>query len=124
MANKNKIIGFDMDGVLLDHTQNKLRVVKALGWELKPEQTVSEVLKKILPESQYHQMQITLYNDPKFFMRASLVKDVKNMLRKVKANYSYFLISRRKNPEFAIKALKSKNLWPEFFNKKNTLISL
>ncbi|MBI5421402.1 MAG: hypothetical protein HZA35_03810 [Parcubacteria group bacterium] len=31
----------------------------------------------------------------------------------------FFLISRRKNPEMAIKLLKVHGLWPMFFNKDN-----
>ena len=33
----NKIIGFDMDGVILDHTQNKIRSAKKLGFSITKE---------------------------------------------------------------------------------------
>ena len=120
MANyKNKIIGFDLDGVILDHTMNKIRLAKKFGWELKPEQTPSEVIKRIIPKLVYNQFQNTLYYDPGISLLSPLMRGAKSMLAGLKNKYPYFLISRRKNPQWAIHILKSKGLWPKFFNENN-----
>jgi hypothetical protein len=120
MANyKNKIIGFDLDGVILDHTVNKLRLAKKFGWELKPEQTQSEIIKRIIPEPTYDQFQRILYDDPKISLLSPLMRGAKSTLAELKNKCPYFLISRRKKPQWAISILKFKGLWPKFFNENN-----
>ncbi len=117
---KNKIIGFDLDGVILDHTTNKLNLAKGFGWKLKPEQTHSEIIKNIMPKRALDQLKSALYDDPKTSLRSPVARGARNILSEIKKKYPYFLISRRKKPEIAIRILKFKKLWPEFFNENNT----
>ncbi|MBI2062959.1 MAG: hypothetical protein HYT61_01810 [Candidatus Yanofskybacteria bacterium] len=117
---KNKIIGFDLDGVILDHTATKIKLAKSFGWELRPEQTHSEIIKNIIPKEALDQLKSALYDDPKISLKSPAAKGARSVLSKIKSKYPYFLISRRKKPKIAIKILKFKKLWPEFFNKGNT----
>ena len=125
MANsKHKIIGFDLDGVILDHTENKIKLANQFGWELTPAQTTSGIIKNIMPKSDVHKLQLALYDDPAISLRSPVMKGVKKILLQVKNKYSYFLVSRRKNPEQAIKILQLKGLWPKFFNEVNSFFVL
>jgi len=121
MAKRNhkKIIGFDLDGVILDHTMNKLQLARRFGWELKPEQTPSEAIRRIIPEPVLNQLQGLLYDDPKISLLSPVMRGAKNALEELRNRHPYFLISRRRNPQWAVNILKFKRLWPKFFNEKN-----
>lgn len=115
-----KIIGFDMDGVILDHTQNKIRSAKKLGFSITKEQTPSEIIRTIIPQSVYEEFKAYLYNDPTSSLKQRLMPGVKNVLNFItKNNNPYFLISKQKNHKMAVKILKYHALWPKYFNKKN-----
>ncbi|MBI2669976.1 MAG: hypothetical protein HYX20_02455 [Candidatus Yanofskybacteria bacterium] len=116
----NKIIGFDLDGVILNHTPNKLNLAKSFGWKLSPEQTHSEIIRTIMPKHALDQLKLTLYDDPEVSLKSPVTRGARSTLSEIKNKYSYFLISRRKKPEIAIRILKIKKLWPEFFNENNT----
>lgn len=124
MALSKKIIGFDLDGVILDHTANKIRLAKKFGLELTPKQTTPGIIKSIMPESDLHELQLTLYEDPVISFRSPVMKGVRKILSRVKNRYPYFLVSRRRKPEQAIKILRIKRLWPKFFNEKNSFFVL
>ncbi|MBI5421403.1 MAG: hypothetical protein HZA35_03815 [Parcubacteria group bacterium] len=47
-----KQFGFDMDGVIIDHTEMKMRLAKDFGFDLKPEETPADVLRTIMPREQ------------------------------------------------------------------------
>lgn len=119
---KGKIrIGFDLDGVVIDHTKTKLYLATKLGWELKPQQTPSEVIKKIIPPAPLKKLRRSLYDDPKIAFRSSLMPDVKTTLAKIREmKVPYVLISRRQQPTTAITLLELRGLWPKFFNMRNT----
>ena len=57
------IIGFDMDGVIVNNTQPKIRLAKALGFKLLPEQTPSEIISKHLPLLVLRELQRNLYDN-------------------------------------------------------------
>ena len=42
-------IGFDFDGVIIDHTKNKIKKAKELGYTIRAEEIPSEKLKKLIP---------------------------------------------------------------------------
>lgn len=115
------VIGLDLDGVIIDHTKTKLYLAAKLGWELKPEQTPSEVIKKIIPPLPLRKLKRSLYDDPKIAFLSPLMPDVKAMLTKIKEmKVFYVLISRRQRPTTAIALLELRGLWPRFFNMRNT----
>ncbi len=115
------VIGFDMDGVIIDHTKNKIALAKQLGFNLLPEQTPSEFMRKVLPLQEMQKLQSILFDDRQLAMKPPLMAGAKSTLISVKKlGIPYFLISRRKNPELAIELLKKHKLWPKYFNENNS----
>ncbi|MEK7629769.1 MAG: hypothetical protein AAB432_00075 [Patescibacteria group bacterium] len=117
-----KVIGFDMDGVIIDHTKPKIRLAKKRGFTLKTNQTPSEVMKKKVPAPHYQIIQYYLNNHPKTALNASIMAKAKVGLERLKkAKIPYFLISRRRTPEVAVKLLKIRGLWPAYFSNRNAV---
>lgn len=120
-----KIIGFDMDGVILDHTQNKLLLARKLNLNLKKEETPTDLIKTLIPSSNYPKFQSDLYDNPKFKYSCPLMPGTKQVLEKlIKNKTPYFLVSRRKKPTGATNILKRHGLWPKYFNKTNAFFVL
>lgn len=120
MDNK-KIIGFDLDGVIINHAPTKIKLAKKFGFKLKPEETPSEIIESVIERPILNKLLQILYYDPKFFKTAPLMPGVKPGLLKLQKNaLPFVLISRRRESISAIKALKHHGLWPKFFNEKNT----
>ena len=121
----NKIVGFDMDGVVLDHTKNKIFLAKKLGINIKIKETPSDIIKGLIPSPVYSKFQINLNDNPKFRYLCSPMPGAKEALDKlIRTNQQYFLISRRKKPIRAVKILKYHGFWPRYFNKTNTFFVL
>lgn len=120
-----RIIGFDLDGVIIDHTKSRIKFAKKQGWDLKPEQTHPEILKNIIPNEHLREIQKLLYYHSKFSLLSNLMAGAKNglMLTK-KKKIPFFLISRRRSSGVAIKFLKHHGFWPAYFNKKNSFFVL
>lgn len=119
------VLGFDLDGVIADHTVAKIKIAAELGFKIQKKDTPSDILKSILPENIYIELQKILFDQkinydvkkPTSFLMA----DVENFLEHLKLlNTSYFLISRRKIPSSAEFFLKQNNLWPKYFDSSNT----
>lgn len=116
-----KILGFDMDGVIVDNSGLKLRVAKSLGINLSPFQTPAEIIKKIMAPEVLRKLQLAIYHNPLVSIEAQLMPGVINLLEEISsAKIPYFLISRRLEPEIAIDLLKQKGIWPKYFNESNT----
>ena len=123
--NNKKIIGFDLDGVIINHAPAKIKLAKELGFKFIPRQTQSEIIKTQIDDKTLKQIQIRLYHDSRFFKSTPLMKGAKSGLMKLKKNnLPFVLISRRGEPEIAMAALKYHGLWPKFFNKNNTFFVL
>lgn len=119
-VNKKKIIGFDLDGVIINHAPAKIKLAKRFGLKLKLAQTQSEIIKTLVNNQTLKLIQKHLYHDPEFLKSIPLMKGAKSGLLKLKnKNLSFVLISRRSEPEMAMAALKYHKLWPGFFNDKN-----
>ena len=56
-------IGLDLDGVIIDHTDNKLRLASERGFELEPWQTNSNVMHQFVPEEEYGEIRRLAYNE-------------------------------------------------------------
>ncbi|MDO8496662.1 MAG: hypothetical protein Q7S43_04425 [bacterium] len=124
-VDKKPVIGFDMDGVIVDNADAKIRIAKIHGFELKPHHTPSEIIRTILPQVILGKLQKTLYDNPRFVMSTPLMRGVKSILVNLTSRrIPIFLISRRKIPEVAIKILKKNSLWPKYFNKNNSFFVL
>ncbi|MBI5152922.1 MAG: hypothetical protein HZA36_00450 [Parcubacteria group bacterium] len=120
ISNGVKQFGFDMDGVIIDHTEMKMRLAKELGFDLKPEETPAEVIRNIIPGDQLDILKRRLYDDPITGLLSGVMPGAKEALREITASQTpLFLISRRKNPTMAIELLRVHGLWPTFFNEGN-----
>lgn len=115
-----KILGFDMDGVLVDNGPVKRAVLRKLGFQFRLADTPSEIISKLLPGDALKKMQLALYHDRIMSFRAKLMPGIENLLDSIKSGgASYYLISRRSEPEIAVELLKARGLWPKYFNEKN-----
>lgn len=115
-----KVIGLDMDGVILDHTRMRIRLAKKYGYTLKPVQTPPEVLKKHVPTPYRQLVKYFLYTHPDVSQKADLIPQIRLALQFFKkSNYPFFLVSRRREVELAVDILKKRGLWPTYFNEKN-----
>lgn len=119
--NKKKIVlGLDMDGVILDHVPNRIEAAKKLGVFLLPHQAHTAVIGKIVPSDLRDKIDLYTYDNESTAMELDLMPNIKEALDTVRRlNIDYFLISRRRNPEVAVKVLKKRKMWPEYFNEQN-----
>jgi len=119
-VDNKKLIGLDLDGVIIDHTPLKLKLAKKFGFELKSEETHSEIIKTIIDRPILEQIKWDLYHNPEFFKSSSLMPGARSgLLRLKKRNLPFILISRRSEPKEAIETMKHHGLWPKFFNENN-----
>lgn len=119
VRNQNKIIGFDLDGVIIDHTQNKLRVAKDLGVLLDIMETPTDILNSRLEHDVMKQIDKIIYDEPRVALTPPLFNGAKAAISHVSRLWPYFLISRRTLNECVIQLLIARGLWPKYFNEKN-----
>lgn len=114
------IVGLDLDGVIVDHTKNRLRLAARLGFTLLPEDTVADVISLKLSPAAHAAIQQAIYDDPRVALTASLVEGAhEGIAWLAERGVPYRLISRRKNGQVAIELLRRHNLWPRYFNSRN-----
>ena len=110
-----------MDGVIIDHSTRKIVLAKKMGFKIKRRETSSEIIKDLIPEPEYKNLQFMLYNDPKISLLSPLMPGVKPALYRLQKNGTpFFLISRRQEHGLSKKLLAKHGLWPRYFNKENT----
>jgi uncharacterized HAD superfamily protein len=54
-------VGLDLDGVIIDHTANKLKLAKGYGYALEPWQANTNVMKRFMERDHYESLQGELY---------------------------------------------------------------
>ena len=113
------IIGLDLDGVIIDHTGNKIALAQKFGLELLPRETVSDVISEKMTSTDYEHFQTILYDDPNVAYAAHVMPGVLQGLARIKEKHPYFLISRRKSNVTALAFMKMNGLWPHYFNERN-----
>lgn len=119
-ARHKKVIGLDLDGVILNHAPMRLRLAKKRGFTLLPRQTPSSIIKRVVPLPHHRLIQYFLYSHPKVSLETPLMAWSKTGLKKIKDSKTpYFLISRRRESELAVKLLRLRGLWPTYFNPRN-----
>ncbi len=87
------IIGLDLDGVIIDHTENKIKKAKELGYDIKPEETPSEKLKKLISPEDYQIIRKFIYS--KGTPTAEPMKGALQAIKFLSKNYQFIIISRR-----------------------------
>ena len=116
----DKIIGFDMDGVIVDNNPLKLKVLEKMGWKLRLRDMPVEILTRILGPNDLAAFRISFYHDKLVATGSLLMPGIVELLEKILASkIKYFLISRRAVPELAIELLKVRGIWPKYFNESN-----
>lgn len=115
-----RVVGFDMDGVIVDHSRNKVTLAKRFGISLALADTHSEQLPTMMPHALYEDLQNELYGDSEFALSAELMDGAAETLRQLsERGIPFVLISRRRNPENAIALLARRGLWGTSFTTKN-----
>ncbi len=114
------LVGLDMDGVIIDHTENKIALAKEIGFVIHPDDTPSDTIRKLIPEQFLNTFWDALYNNPKTALDAKLMSGVEDGLELLQnKRIPFVLISRRKDPFVAAELLKARGLWPRFFRDDN-----
>lgn len=87
-------IGFDLDGVIIDHTWTKIQQAELLGFNIKPEETPGQRLRKIIGQASYRRVQKYIYGPG---TAGGLVsRGAFPVLKRIKElGYQMFVISRR-----------------------------
>lgn len=120
-ADSEMIVGFDLDGVIIDHTVNKIRIAARYGIALKPEDTPTERMWRIIPESLHKEIRMQMYDDTDEALSAPLMPGAFDGLARLKEHgVPYVLISRRKFPIPALHLIERRGLWGEYFTPENT----
>ncbi len=115
------IVGFDLDGVVIDHTQNKITIAARYGVHLRPEDTPTETLEHILSPEIHQALREQLYDDTDEALSAPLMEGAFNGLASLREHHiPYFLISRRKKPIHALHLIERRGLWGDYFTPENT----
>ena len=73
------IVGFDMDGVILNNANSKVKIARTLGFEIKLHHTPSEIIKTILPQVILEKLQNILYDDHKVALRTPPMIGIKKI---------------------------------------------
>lgn len=114
------VIGFDLDGVVIDHTENKIAIAKTLGFDLLPEQTASDFLDRYVPDVPRNKLKGIIYDDPQHALSPPLMPGIVEALSNLQTKkIKFFLITRRFNPALAIQLMQKHRIWPYFFNQTN-----
>ena len=106
-------IGLDLDGVIIVHAKTKIQLAKQNGYFLKPADTTSEIMKKLMPLDVYRAIQKDIYG--KEGLSSKSIKDAKRTIKKIaKTYFDLYIISRRLSDgrEFALQWLKNNNFFP------------
>lgn len=114
-------IGFDLDGVLIDHAQTKVELAAEYGVNIMPVQTNAAVLRTLMQPDDYEELRSRLYNDPATLAASPLMHGATDALQSLqKAGIRFSLISRRKDTEMAFNLLEHHGLRPTFLKDENT----
>lgn len=123
LVNQKLIIGFDFDGVIVDHTSAKIKKAKELGYFINPPETASERFKDIIPRR--HRLLIQNYIYGKATLEAPPVADAIETIKELSGHYKLAIISRRMiySRIFALKWLKKYNVL-EYIPRQSVFFSL
>lgn len=116
----NKIVGLDLDGVIIDHTANKIRLAAQYGYVLTPLETHAERMGDMLPEEVYRSIKSELYNQTDGADASPLMTGAYTGLATLKENgIPFYLISLQQNPMFAQHLVEIHGLWGNYFTPEN-----
>jgi len=109
---KNKIIiGLDFDGVIIDHTEAKLKKARELGYFLKPEQTHGSVMMDFVSREDHRAIQQYIYGS--VTADAPIMEGALDTIKNLAEKYVLTIISRRTDDfkKYAIEWLENKSIF-------------
>lgn len=113
-------IGLDLDGVIIDHTSNRIFKSRELGYDIKPTQTPTHLIKKILAPDHYKELQAFTYGPAS--LSAFAMEGVTRHLEKLASENEFFIISRRNiydgGDKLGLEWLKNNGIF-DFIPKEN-----
>jgi len=122
MANSDIHIGFDMDGVLVDHTEWKQILARRYGYTLTAAQTTSDAMRAIVADEHRSEIQRLLYQDDRYALSPALMPGARELLEELThTGIRFSLISRRRDHDLARLLLEKHRLRPVFFSDVNTV---
>ena len=86
-------LGFDLDGVIIDHTSNKLHKARELGYQLEPHDTASAVMKSRMALPHYREVQKHIYGPQT--ITAPAIEGALETIEKLAFFCDLYIISRR-----------------------------
>ncbi|MDP3725584.1 MAG: hypothetical protein Q8R36_00125 [bacterium] len=121
MVSNKKVIGFDMDGVLIDFSELKRDIAALHGFPISLTETPSDIVRNIIPKIALDKIKEALFMYGPRRHSLPLMKGAKDGLEYFKKmEIPIVLISRRKLPAVAEELLKRHELWPTYFNEQNS----
>ncbi len=122
--NSNIVVGFDLDGVIIDHTQNKIQIALRYGIHLTPAATHAEHMGEHFTPEMYREIKSQLYDSTDEALAAPLMQGAFDALATLKERgIPYFLVSLQKNPMHASHLLEKRGLWGTYFTPENTFFA-
>lgn len=114
-------LGFDLDGVIIDHTFVKIKLVKKFGLTLSESETHADNLYRLLGPSKYFEFKHCLYDDPQTATEGVIMSGAREVLEALKKRgVPFVVISRRKsNHDIPVEVLRKCGLWPNTLNWQN-----
>src|SRR3989344_7634755 len=99
-----KILGFDMDGVVIDNGDLKIQIAKHFGINLVIKETHAEIVKQVIPKNVFDEFVRYAYNNSGAAILASVMDGFVGTIKEIKAKkIPYYLITRRHSSNVAIK---------------------
>ncbi len=106
MGNSKIVIGFDIDGTLVDHADAKIAFAALHGITLLPEETPSDIMKSRFPKELVRDMQRYIYESVEGGTKQPLMPGAKEALTTLREReIPFFFISRRRGDESKKNAL-------------------
>lgn len=120
----NIVVGFDLDGVIIDHTQNKIMIASRYGIALTPGETHAEHMSEHFTPEMYRDIKSQLYNSTPEALEAPLMEGAFSTLAKLREQgIQYFLVSLQKDPMHALHLMEERGLWGTYFTPENTFFA-
>ncbi len=116
MKDKKIKIGFDLDGVLIDHKKNRVKAAHFLGYDNVSESMAVREIKTLIPEMDYKKIQEYLYDEAT--SEADIMVGVKKLWEGLEGICDLYIISRRPKLNSQKEALELLNKEINF-SKKN-----
>ncbi len=123
-ASLELVVGCDLDGVIIDHTQNKILFAERYGITLTPPKTHSEMMSWYMSPVTYKEIKGQIYEHSPEALEAPLMAGAFDALAHLKERgVNFYLISLQKSPMHALHLIEERGLWGKYFTPENTFFA-